>query len=78
MAITYHKVRILKADGTKQTLWAAGLKRLGNALWTFTKVKKDGGALNINQIYLCDDDTLVWKKPATMNLTFCELELTEK
>jgi hypothetical protein len=77
MSRTYHKVRIANQDGTKKTLWAENLKRLGKVFWTFTEVKKDGSKLNVNRIYLCDDETLIWKKPATMNMTFCELELEE-
>jgi hypothetical protein len=79
MSKTYHKVRIAKQDGTKKTLWAENLKRMGKVFWTFTEVKKDGGSWfgETQRTYLCDDETLVWKKPATMNMTFCELELKE-
>jgi hypothetical protein len=52
---------------------------MGKVFWTFTEVKKDGGSWfgETQRMYLCDDETLVWKKPATMNMTFCELELKE-
>jgi len=74
MTNKYHKIRFTTDEGQK-TWWCTDLKMVGDS-YTSVRVKKDGDSWFGNKQFMCvvHAEDVIDIKPATMNLTYCELE----
>jgi len=73
----YHKIRFTTDRGRK-TWWCVDLKKVGDS-YAFFRTKKDGDIWfgNSKHMGVMHAEDIVYIKPATMNKTFCELELSD-